>query len=128
MKNNNQAPQELRKRTPPNYGRVLFLIFMVATLSVLMATPAFAAEADIWDKAKEVLGNVYTQIATISTIAGVATAAVALLLINFSKTERTVTEARMWLKRIIVAYILINSMGFIMAYITPFLAGGKYVS
>lgn len=128
MKQINQSPQQARKRTPPNYGRVLFLIFMVATLSVLMATPAFAADTNIWDKAKEVLGNVYTQIATISTIAGVATSAVALLLMNFSKNERTVAESRTWLKRIIVAYVLINSMGFIMAYITPFLVGGKYVS
>ena len=59
--------------------------------------------------------DVYTQILSISTIAAVVTAAVALLLMNFSRSGRTVDESRAWLKRIIITWAILNSLGFIMA-------------
>lgn len=111
---------------PPNYGRILFFIFISTTLLFMLAVPAAAADTTIWTKANEFLKDLYTQILTISTIAGVVTAATALLLMNFSKNERTVAESRAWLKRIIVCYVLINCLGFVVAYITPFMTGGKF--
>ena len=45
---------------------------------------------------------------------------------NFSKNDRTVGESRAWLKRIIVSWALLNGLGFIMSYITPFFADGKW--
>ena len=62
----------------------------------------------------------------ISTIAAVVTASVALLLMNFSKSGKTVDESRAWLKRIIITWAILNGLGFIMAYITPFFAGGQW--
>ncbi len=62
----------------------------------------------------------------ISTVAAVVTAAVALLMMNFSKSGRTVDESRAWLKRIIITWAVLNGLGFIMAYITPFFSGGTY--
>ena len=70
--------------------------------------------------------DVYSQILTISTITAVITAAVALLMMNFSRSGRTVEGSRAWLKRIVVTWIILNGLGFIMAYITPFFAGGQY--
>ena len=70
--------------------------------------------------------DVYTQVLTISTIAAVVTAAVALLMMNFSRSGRTVDESRAWLKRIAITWIILNSLGFIMAYVTPLFAGGKW--
>ena len=61
-----------------------------------------------------------------STIAAVVTAAVALLLMNFSRYGRTVDESRAWLKRIIITWAILNSLGFIMAYVTPFFTGDVY--
>ena len=81
---------------------------------------------DFWQKAEEIMKDVYTQILTISTIAAVVTAAIALLLMNFSKSGRTVDESRAWLKRIIITWAILNGLGFIMAYITPFFTGGKW--
>ena len=86
---------------------------------------AFAATT-VWDKANEIMKDVYTQILAISTIAAVVTAAIALLLMNFSKSDRTVDESRAWLKRIIITWILLNSLGLIVAYIQPLIAGGNY--
>ena len=94
-------------------------------MTVLLFQPAFATDT-LWSKASELMKDVYTQILGISTIAAVVTAAVALLMMNFSRSGRTVDESRAWLKRIVITWIILNSLGFIMAYITPFFAGGKY--
>lgn len=70
--------------------------------------------------------DIYTQILSISTIAAIVTAAVALLLMNFSRSGRTVDESRSWLKRIVITWVVLNGLGFIMAYITPFFQGGQW--
>ena len=82
----------------------------------------------IWEKADEIMKDVYSQILGISTIAAVVTAAVALLLMNFSRSDRTVQESRSWLKRIIITWAVLNGLGFIMAYITPFFQGGQWTA
>ncbi|MCI8471753.1 MAG: hypothetical protein HFE65_01455 [Clostridiales bacterium] len=86
----------------------------------------FAEDATVWQKANEVMKSVYTEILKISTIAAIVTASIALLLMNFSKSGRTVDESRAWLKRIIITWAILNGLGFIMAYITPFFTGGKW--
>ena len=72
------------------------------------------------------MSDVYTQLLAISTIAAVVTAAVALLMMNFSRSGRTVDESRAWLKRIVITWIILNSLGFIMAYVTPLFTGGQW--
>nr|WP_243421119.1 hypothetical protein [Pseudoflavonifractor phocaeensis] len=88
--------------------------------------PASATGVTIWQKASDVMKDVYNKILGISTVAAVVTAAVALLLMNFSRSGRTVDESRAWLKRIIITWAILNSLGFIMAYITPFFSGGQW--
>ncbi len=100
----------------------------------LFGTQVFATGAgtgtggttNVWQKASEIMKDVYGQIVAISTIAAVVTASIALLMMNFSKSGRTVDEARAWLKRIIITWAIINGLGFIMAYITPFFTGGTW--
>ena len=105
-------------------GAVLYVLFLFVTLLAGNVQPGFAA--DIWDKAQEIMKDIYNQIVLISTIAAVVTASVALLLMNFSKSGKTVDESRAWLKRIIITWAILNGLGFIMAYITPFFAGGTW--
>lgn len=109
-----------------NVGRLLFLSFLCVTLTVCFPLNAFAAGVTVWQKAEEIMKDVYNHILAISTIAGIVTAAIALLMLNFSKSDRTVTESRAWLKRIIVTWVILNGLGFIMAYITPFFADGRW--
>ena len=108
-----------------NVGRSLYMAFIMPTMLSMISTRAFAADT-IWTKASAIMQDVYTQILGISTIAAVVTAAVALLLMNFSRSGRTVDESRAWLKRIIITWAILNSLGFIMAYVTPFFAGGTW--
>lgn len=106
-------------------GRGLYMAFLMPTMMSMISTRAFAADT-IWTKASAIMQDVYTQILGISTVAAVVTAAVALLLMNFSRSGRTVDESRAWLKRIIITWAILNSLGFIMAYVTPFFAGGTW--
>ncbi len=101
-----------------------YLLFCSSTMMLYMAEPVFAAT--VWEKATEIMKDVYGQIVAISTIAAVVTAAIALLMMNFSRSGRTVDESRAWLKRIIITWAIINGLGFIMAYITPFFEGGQW--
>lgn len=98
---------------------------LLPTMLTMFSTRAFAADT-IWTKASAIMQDVYTQILGISTIAAVVTAAIALLLMNFSRSGRTVDESRAWLKRIIITWAILNSLGFIMAYVTPFFSGGTW--
>jgi hypothetical protein len=94
-------------------------------MSMMFCQPAYAA-TDVWTKAKEIMQDVYTQILAISTIAAIVTASVALLLMNFSRSGRTVDESRAWLKRICITWAILNGLGFIMAYVTPLFSGGQW--
>lgn len=117
---------KLDKRKHINVGRMLFIGFLIVTLMACFSLNVFAAPVTIWEKADEIMKDVYNKILAISTIAAVVTAAIALLMLNFSKSDKTVTESRAWLKRIIVTWAILNGLGFIMAYITPFFADGRW--
>jgi ABC-type Fe3+ transport system permease subunit len=125
----NAPPAKKPKDKPKRHidcGRILYTAFLCMCMASVLCLPAFAAGTTIWTKASEVMKDVYTQVLGISTIAAVVTAAVALLLMNFSRSGRTVDESRAWLKRIIITWIILNSLGFIMSYVTPFFSGGQY--
>lgn len=120
-------PQKINSRRV--ISTILAVIFMVSMLTVTCfatGTGGTGGGTDMWTKATEIMKDVYSQVVAISTIAAVVTAAVALLLMNFSKNGKTVDESRAWLKRIIVSWAILNGLGFIMAYVTPFFAGGTY--
>ena len=117
----NSSPE--KKRTVC-YGKYLYAAFLLFTLIAANVQPVLAS--NMWDKANEIMKDVYNQIVLISTIAAVVTASVALLLMNFSKSGKTVDERRAWLKRIIITWAILNGLGFIMASITTFFAGGTY--
>ncbi len=124
MNRKNTIPDTPQKKHR-DYGRILYTGFLGTCMSAVLAQPA-AAATNMWTKASEVMKDVYTQILGISTIAAIVTAAVALVMMNFSRSGRTVDESRAWLKRIVITWIILNSLGFIMSYITPFFAGGQW--
>lgn len=114
-----------RKVQSIDKGRLLYTAFLIPTAGVAVPVRAYAADT-VWTKASEIMQDVYTQVLSISTVAAVVTASIALLLMNFSKSGRTVDESRAWLKRIIITWAILNGLGFIMAYITPFFSGGTW--
>lgn len=124
MKHEPTSPAK-RERGKPKLPRILYMAYLALCLCPCLCLQAAAADT-IWSKASEIMQDVYTQILGISTIAAIVTAAVALLMMNFSRSGRTVDESRSWLKRIVITWIVLNGLGFIMAYVTPFFSGGQW--
>ena len=89
--------------------------------------PVFAASVTIWDKLTSMLTDIYGKILGISTIVAVVVAAVALVIRMVSRNQRAVDESTQWLKRIVITWVVLNSLGFIVTYIKPLVDGGTYV-
>lgn len=103
-----QEPDTQSKRRL-SLPKVAYSAFLCVMMSMIFCQPAYAA-TDVWTKAKEIMQDVYTQILAISTIAAIVTASVALLLMNFSRSGRTVDESRAWLKRICVLEVTLPGL------------------
>ena len=80
----------------------------------------------IWNRFSTIMKDVYGQLVAISTIVAVTAAAIALLVRMISRNERAVSEATSWLKRIVVTWIVLNTLGFAVAYLQPLIQGGQY--
>lgn len=96
----------------------------IAVATMLAVQPVFADT--IWDRFSTILKDVYGQVVAISTIVAVTVAAIALLIRMISRNQRAVEEATSWLKRIVVTWIILNSLGFVVAYLQPLIQGGSY--
>lgn len=96
----------------------------MASATMLAIQPVFADT--IWNRFSTILKDVYGQVVAISTIVAVTVAAIALLIRMISRNQRAVDEATNWLKRIVVTWIVLNSLGFIVAYLQPLIQGGNY--
>ena len=116
------------KRLSRTGSKIFYGLTSFGYYFLLLQQPVFADDevVDMWSKAEAIMRDVYGRIVGISTIAAIVTSSVALLLMNFSKSGKTVDESRAWLKRIAITWVILNGMGFILAYITPFFAGGKW--
>lgn len=99
---------------------------MVGALSAMIISLQPVMADTIWDRFSNIMRDIYGQLAGISTIVAVTAAAVALLVRMISRNQRAVDEATSWIKRIVVAWIVLNSLGFVVAYLQPLVSGGQY--
>jgi len=99
---------------------------LVGMASALLVSLQPVMADTIWDRFSTIMKDVYGQLVGISTIVAVTMAAIALLVRMISRNQRAVDEATSWLKRIVVTWIVLNSLGFIVAYLQPLIAGGNY--
>ena len=114
----------LRERLPRCYWSIVAagMAFML-TLQPVFAT---GGASNIWTTFSNIMKDIYGQLLGISTIVAVTAAAVALLVRLISRNQRAVDEATSWLKRIVVTWLILNTLGFIIAYIQPLIQGGQY--
>ena len=101
---------------------------IVCYMAVMFVQPAAAASTTDtnWTRFSTIMADIYGELLGISTIVAVTAAAVALLVRMISRNERAVAEATSWLKRIVVTWIVLNTLGFIVAYLQPLIQGGQY--
>lgn len=107
-------------RTPKYYT-----VFMAMVLLALCCTPmAFAAGKDMWTVGKEIIVDVYGKIAGISTVLAGLMSAIAVLGCKLSGgNQHKVDQSWDWLKRIWVAWAVINGIGAFIAYVAPLFSG-----
>lgn len=106
-------------------GKIYWTLVTTAGGMALSTISAFAAD-DVWTKFSTMMQDVYGKILGVSTIIAVTAAAVALVVRMVSRNQRAVDEATSWIKRILITWVVLNTLGFIVAYIQPLVEGGKY--
>lgn len=99
---------------------------LVGVVSALLVSTQAVFAADMWDRFSAIMKDIYGELVAISTIVAVTVGAIALIIRMVSRNQRAVDEATQWLKRIVITWIILNSLGFIVAYLQPLIAGGNY--
>ncbi len=103
-----------------NYWRAV----AIATLALSYITPIYAGATDFFSGMEIVLKSVYAKIFALVTLIAVIAAVIAFLF-RMSKDRKVVEEANAWIKRIAVSWVLINSLGWIITYLSSVFTG-KY--
>lgn len=116
----------LNQKKKRSVGKHVYWAVVLAIAAVIISVQPVMAAENMWDRFSEIMRDFYGQIVGISTIIAVTMAAVALIVRMVSRNQRTVDEATSWLKRIIITWIILNSIGLIVAYIQPLIVGGNY--
>jgi len=108
--------------TQPNrLANVCRFLCAATLLTAVMTVPAYAAT--MWEVADTIIKDVYKQISAISTVLAGLMSAVAVIGAKMSNNQHKVDQSWDWLKRIWIAWTIINGIGAFIAYVRPFLAG-----
>ena len=110
--------ERLGSRMPCLYVRVMLVVLTLTVLTV----PAFAVD-DMWTVANRIIVDVYTKIVGISTVLAGLMSAVAVIGAKLSNNQHKVDQAWDWLKRIWIAWAIINGIGACIAYVAPLFSG-----
>lgn len=108
----------LGPKVPRCYVQMMTLILAV----ICMVTPALAVD-DMWTVANRIIVDVYNKIAGISTVLAGLMSAVAVIGAKVSNNQHKTDQAWDWLKRIWIAWAIINGMGAFLAYVRPLFDG-----
>ena len=100
------------------YVSCLMLMLLITALTV----PALAVD-DMWTVANSIIVDVYSKIAGISTVLAGLMSAVAVVGAKLSNNQHKVDQAWDWLKRIWIAWAIINGIGAFIAYVAPLFSG-----
>ncbi|MDM8200109.1 hypothetical protein [Allofournierella massiliensis] len=115
-----------KRRLQPFFCATAGILYMtMLTAQPVLAEDAAAGE-NIWGRFSTIMQDVYGELVAISTIVAVTVASIALIIRMVSRNQRAVDEATGWLKRIVITWIVLNSLGFIVAYLQPLISGGQY--
>ena len=100
------------------YHKALFILCLIPIVSI----PVFAAD-DMWTVANRIIIDVYNRVAGISTVLAGLMSAVAVIGAKMSSNQQKVDKSWDWLKRIWIAWMVINGIGAFIAYVRPLFIG-----
>ena len=105
---------KMMKRIYRSYPLCLSLLLAASLLTL----PAYAVE-DMWTAANRIIVDLYSKIVGISTVLAGLMSAVAVIGAKLSNNQHKVDQAWDWLKRIWIAWAVINGIGAFIAYVAP---------
>ena len=100
----------------------LRVIPIVIYIMILTVSQVFAVD-DMWTVANRIIIDVYNKIAGISTILAGLMTTVCVVGMKLSNNQQKVDQSMDWLKRIWIAWAIINGIGAFLAYVRPLLSG-----
>ena len=103
--------------------KILLLLTLIMLLILATTMTAFAAGEDMFQVADNIIRDVYTHIAGISTILAALMSAIAVIGAKMSNNQHKVDQSWDWLKRIWIAWAVINGIGAFIAYVVPLFEG-----
>jgi hypothetical protein len=115
--------ERIGSRLHKYYATIMLLIILTA----LLIQPVFAVD-DMWTVADRIIKDVYSKIAGISTVLAGLMSAVAVVGAKLSNNQHKVDQAWDWLRRIWIAWAVINGIGAFLAYIRPLFDGLNTIS
>lgn len=118
---------ELQKaRIHSDFMERAFLFYRIALVMLIIGAilipQAFAVE-DMWTAADRIIKDVYSKIAAISTVLAGLMSAVAVIGAKMSGTQQKADQAWDWLKRVWLAWVVVNGIGAFIAYVRPLFDG-----
>ena len=119
----------MNKKTTINYLQLMkrvFFVYRFALVLLILAAlfmPHAGAVDDMWVVANRIIKDVYTKIAGVSTVLAGLMSAVAVIGAKMSGTQQKSDQAWDWLKRVWLAWVIINGIGAFIAYIRPLFTG-----
>lgn len=114
--------QTFLERLCPKLPRYYVAIMTFILLAAYFTLPALAVE-DMWTAANRIIVDVYNKVAGISTVLAGLMSAVAVIGAKVSNNQHKVDQSWDWLKRIWIAWAVINGIGAFLAYIRPLFSG-----
>ena len=91
-------------------------------ITAAMTVPVLAVD-DMWTVANNIIVDVYSKIVSISTVLAGLMSAVAVIGAKISNNQHKTDQAWDWLKRIWIAWAIINGIGAFIAYVAPLFNG-----
>lgn len=121
----NMAASHLKERIMQimKLKKIIPRVFSVSLyITALLTTQVFAVE-DMWAVANRIIVDVYNKIAGISTVLAALMTTVCVVGMKLSNNQQKVDQSVDWLKRIWIAWAIINGIGAFLAYVRPLLSG-----
>lgn len=98
------------------------IALVMLIIGAILIPQAFAVE-DMWTAADRIIKDVYSKIAAISTVLAGLMSAVAVIGAKMSGTQQKADQAWDWLKRVWLAWVVVNGIGAFIAYVRPLFDG-----
>lgn len=100
-----------------------YQIALIVLLFAALFVPQASAVEDMWTAAERIIKDVYSKIAAVSTVLAGLMSAVAVTTAKMSGTQQKADQAWDWLKRVWLAWVVINGIGAFIAYVRPLFNG-----